>query len=898
MAIQPGTSLGPYEIVASIGAGGMGEVWKARDPRIGRDVAIKVLPAEFLRDRDRLERFEKEARAAGGLNHPNLVTIYDIGEAEGAPYIVMELLEGETLMERMAITHDSQSSVRVSVRRATDWASQMASGLAAAHDAGIVHRDLKPANVFLTRDGRIKILDFGLAKIEMGDAGPDEATLAKQTDPGVVLGTAAYMSPEQVRGGRVDQRSDIFSLGLILYEVLTGRRAFARDTRAELMTAILKEDVPSIESIAPHVPLSLVRIVDHCIEKNPEQRFQTARDLAFNLESITTSTGAAPIKAGIWRSSFGFGGLVLAVVVGAVLGFLVGRFSGPKASREVAKPVTSAALTATWPLTFSGRDQGPAISPDGSLVAFQSNRGGTSRIWLKQVGGGGELVLTPGPDYAPRFSPDGSTILFTRDEGDNRFSVYRVPILGGESRKLVDGAGYADWSRDGTRIAFIRQTTEAGRVTSSVWIANSDGSGEKKLTTAEGRVLVAPRWSPDSKRLLVSDNAFGNYANPPFVIDVDSEQSKVIDAVGKSTIFSTTAWVDDDRILVAAVPIGTNFVSGAGSVVDLVDVGSGAVTPLFRTQAPIVTLDLDRKNRVVFDQVPLRQNLREVDVSTGREGRWLTRGQAIDRQPAFSPDGSRVVFSSNMTGNLDLSVASLDDGSIRRLTDDAADDFDPAFTADGKSILWSSKRETGHYEIWTANADGSGARRISNDGFDAENPTATPDGAWIVYDSYAPEKSGVWKVRSDGSSAERIATGSTILPEVSPDGRWVSYVDGDGALAVVSIDGGTPQKVAPIPAQTLPSINLGRSRWTHDGKGIIYLDHDDSGGTGLFVQRFEPGVDTYASRKRLVGSKESVPESFAMSPDGRRLVVSYLEPLTSVSISEPIAALQKPDGEK
>lgn len=891
MTLQPGTTLGPYEIIAAIGAGGMGEVWKARDPRIGRDVAIKVLPADFLRDRDRLERFKKEARVAGGLNHPNLVTIHDIGDADGAPYIVMELLEGETLAERMAATTDSQSSVRVSVRRATDWASQMANGLAAAHDAGVIHRDLKPANVFLTRDGRVKILDFGLAKIDSGDASPDEATMAKQTDPGVVLGTAAYMSPEQVRGGQVDQRSDIFSLGLILYEILTGHRAFARDTRAELMTAILKEDPEPVESVAPSVPPSLARIVDHCLEKRPEQRFQTARDLAFNLDSISTSTGAAPIKTGSWRASFGLGALALAIVIGVVLGFLGGRFLAPKQSAASATAPAPVSLIATHPLTFSGRDQTPAISADGSLVAFQSTRGGASRIWLKQIGGGGELVLTPGPDYGPRFSPDGSMVLFVRDEGDGHFSAFRVPILGGEARKVIDGAGYADWSPDGSRIAFIRQKTEAGRITSAIFVANNDGSGERKIQSIEGQ-MICPRWSPDSARILISDGTFGNYANPPSIVDVDDGKIKKVDVGGKSTLYSNAEWIDDHRIVVATVPSGTSFVSGAGSVIDLVDLRTGESTPLLRTPSPIANLDVDQNGRIVFDQTPLRQNLREVDFATGREGGWLTRGQAIDRQPAFSPDGKRVIFSSNMTGNLDLSVARLDDGSIRRLTDDDADDYDPAFSADGTKILWSSKRETGHYEIWIAQADGSGARRISTDGVDAENPTSTPDGSWVVYDSYNPEKAGVWKIRSDGSSPERLAAGTTMLPELSPDGRWISYVDGNSALAVVSIDGGTPQTFAPLPAQTIPAVSFGRSRWTPDGKSIVYLDRDGANGTALFAQKFEPGVDTHASRKRIVGSAQSIPESFGVSPDGKRLVVSYLDQLTSVSISDPIAALK------
>ena len=287
MPLQPGSRLGPYEIVAPIGAGGMGEVYRAKDPRLGRDVAIKVLPASLSADADRLRRFEQEAKAAGVLNHPNLTAVHDIGTHEGSPYVVQELLEGETLRAALA-------GGKLSIRRAIDYSLQIMHGLAAAHEKGIVHRDLKPENIFVTNDGRVKILDFGLAKLVQTDDKPQATNLpteAAGTEPGVVLGTLGYMSPEQVRGRPADARSDIFSFGAILYEMLSGKRAFHGDSAADTMSSILKEDPPDISVTNQSVPLGLDRIVRHCLEKNPEQRFHSAHDVAIDLAHRDVAVG-------------------------------------------------------------------------------------------------------------------------------------------------------------------------------------------------------------------------------------------------------------------------------------------------------------------------------------------------------------------------------------------------------------------------------------------------------------------------------------------------------------------------------------------------------------------------------------------------------------------------------
>jgi hypothetical protein len=357
MALRAGERLGPYEILGGLGAGGMGEVYRARDPRLGRTVAIKVLPATLSADPSRRHRFEHEARAAGQLNHPNVLAVHDVGDHEGAPYLVTELLEGETLRERL-------QAGALPVRKAADHALHVARGLAAAHDKGIVHRDLKPENLFLTKDGIVKILDFGLARLERGTEPGSEATASATsgTEPGTVMGTVGYMSPEQVRGEAADHRSDIFALGAVLYEMLTGRRAFHRDTSVETLNAILKEE-PAEFPPDRQIPPALVRVVRHCLEKKPEDRYQSARDLAFELEGLTgssvTAAKAAAAATGRWRR-----GLVGAAVGLAVLGALAGAFLAGRQTAPTRVP-------SYRQLTFRrGAVASARFTPDGQTVLY------------------------------------------------------------------------------------------------------------------------------------------------------------------------------------------------------------------------------------------------------------------------------------------------------------------------------------------------------------------------------------------------------------------------------------------------------------------------------------------------------------------------------------------------
>src|SRR6266850_1321264 len=387
MPISPTTRLGRYEIRSLLGAGGMGEVYLARDPKINRDVAIKVIPAAFSADSDRLRRFEQEAQAAGALNHPNILSIYDVDTHDGSPYVVSELLEGETLREQL-------HGAALPVRKAIDYALQIAHGLAAAHEKGIVHRDLKPENLFVTKDGRVKILDFGLAKLIEPSNGrealTDLPTRKLNTDPGTVVGTVGYMSPEQIRAQRVDHRSDIFSLGVILYEMLSGKRAFRGDSAIETLNAILKEDPPELSEYNSQINSALGRVVMHCMEKSSEQRFQSARDLGFALEALSgltssqTLPAALPVTLGRTNNRERWAWIIAGVCLLGLLATLPFAVSFWRQTR-VDERVLSLSLLPPDNVNMSGIVSAMALSPDGRRLAFIGSSEGQNRLFVRSL---------------------------------------------------------------------------------------------------------------------------------------------------------------------------------------------------------------------------------------------------------------------------------------------------------------------------------------------------------------------------------------------------------------------------------------------------------------------------------------------------------------------------------
>ncbi|MCI0605143.1 serine/threonine protein kinase [bacterium] len=455
-ALQTGSLIGPYEILSPIGAGGMGEVYRAKDPRLGREVAIKVLPAQFSADADRLRRFEQEARAAGILNHPNILTVYDIGVQEDSPYVVSELLVGETLRDRIG-------GSALNYQKAIEYALQIAHGLAAAHDKGIVHRDLKPENIFVTRDGRIKILDFGLAKLTIPEpvsgGRSSLVTVDPGTQPGMVLGTVGYMSPEQVRSREVDHRSDLFAFGTILYEMITGRRAFHRDSTADTMSAILKEDPVDPSSTNKSVPAALERIIRHCLEKSPEERFQSARDLAFDLEMISgiSGTGAAE-SITVQAARKGLRGSRLLPLLLLISGLAVGAAATLLFTQNSVKQETPIFQRLTFRRGYISASR---FAPDRQTILY-------SAAWS---GAPSEVFSTRPQSPASRsLNLQLSELLAISSTGEmavllnSRFmtgwqrtgTLARVPIDGGAPREIVEDVQDADWTPDGSELAVIR----------------------------------------------------------------------------------------------------------------------------------------------------------------------------------------------------------------------------------------------------------------------------------------------------------------------------------------------------------------------------------------------------------------------------------------------------------
>ncbi len=460
MPLAPNTNFDHYEILAPLGAGGMGEVYRARDSRLNREVAIKLLPAEFAQDADRLRRFEQEAHATSALNHPNILTVYDFGSHEGNPYLVMELLEGEELRAQL-------DNGALPVRTAIDYAQQITTGLAAAHEKGIVHRDLKPENLFVTKDGRVKILDFGLAKLkpqQSASASSEIATQKQLTTPGTVMGTVAYMSPEQVRGEAVDHRSDIFSFGLILFEMLRGERAFQRETMAETMTAILKDDPPELSETNAKISPHLEKIVRRCLEKKPERRFQTASDLGFALESSTGSAGFQPASASEAPPSARKMRALPAWIVAGVMTLIAALALGVAYVRRPALEAEPMRLYVNPPEKAKLFDW-PTISPDGRTLAFIAEVDGKTQLWVRPLGAttakslgevGGFLPL-------PFWSPDSQFIAYF-----GQSKLKKIALAGGSPENLCEAPtpGGGTWNRDGV-ILFGSGTAGIRRVSAN-----------------------------------------------------------------------------------------------------------------------------------------------------------------------------------------------------------------------------------------------------------------------------------------------------------------------------------------------------------------------------------------------------------------------------------------------
>ena len=797
MGLKTGSSVGPYEIVALIGAGGMGEVYRARDTRLGRDVAIKVLPAEFAADSDRLRRFEQEARAVAALNHPNILAIHDVGTHDGAPYFVTELLEGETLRGRLR-------AGALPPRKVLELAVQVAAGLAAAHDKGIVHRDLKPGNVFVTTDGHAKILDFGLAKGVAPKTREDRAkatTLETMTDTGRVIGTAAYMSPEQVQGRSVDHRSDIFSFGVVLYEMVTGKQAFAKETSSETMAAILRDEPPDPSSISRVVPPALSRVISHCLEKRPEERFHSAHDLAFELKAIIADTSgpvAAPMAATRRRVAW----VAAVVTVAALAGtegvwFLQQRKSGLTA--------TNMQLLSTFP----GSHRWPTFSPDGSMIAFVSDADGAPQLWVKNLAGGDPIRITSGklnPTH-PSWSPRNDQIIFAGGESLESQSIWTVPPLGGTPRRIVEFGFTPSFSRDGSKIAFQRNIM-------GVYVCNADGSGAQKITAMPGGTACTfddgPALSPDGTQLAVYPAlpGVGDLWTMP-AADGKAHQLTFDECGGGHPV-----WTPDGRTIV--------FSSARGGGRNLWRIAATGGTP-----QPVTTGAGDDDEsaisrdgtKLVYTNVRNAYALMSLDVATGQSRQILEQRTPITF-PSFSPAGDMLVFASGGFGRGHVLLVASDGTGMQQIASGAGeDDMFPVWSADGESFYFfrTGQKKASFRKV----ARAGGANVEMAPGWQMQDNSMglfdlSPDGRRIAYSGSrngGPEAAVV----TDLATGARTRLGNLLqCPRWSHDGRFlVGNIEPSNQISICHSSG--------EPCTAVGKANGAFPFWSQDDSGVFFV---------------------------------------------------------------------------
>ena len=840
--LLPQMNLSHYRLVSKIGAGGMGEVYRARDTRLDREVAIKVLPAEFATDADRLHRFKQEAKATSALNHPNILTVYDVGEYDGNPYLVMELLEGAELRDQL-------QAGALPVRKAIEYAQQIAAGLAAAHDKGIVHRDLKPENLFVTNDGHLKILDFGLAKLRPPrnvSAGSDVATAKQYTNPGTVMGTVAYMSPEQVRGQDLEQRSDIFSFGLILYEMLAGQRAFDRQSLPETMSAIANDEPRDLSELNPKVTPQLEKIVRRCLEKKPERRFQTASDLGFALESLTMPSGArletatavaavtesAPVSTARW---FGNARLWMAVAAVLLLGLLLSLPFAVKYLRQSppAAPVSFIAAIgapekATTILT-------PELSPDGRHLFFAATVEGRRSIWLRPLG---SLTAQPLPGTedvlgVPFWSPDSRSIVFAAGG-----QLRKLDLAGGAPQTLckledVSEAVFGTWNRDGV----ILFSTLGGR-TGIYRVPATGGEPVLVLRSDETARYRFPIFLPDGRHFLVQKRSLPSEVEEIHLVVLDSQETTNLLAADSQARYANGHLFLTRAGVLLAAPFNTDSLKLTGEPFVVAD------------QVDRYGFSVSENGSLVYDPNILTDN---------RQLTWLDRaGKPLGTvgppgdysRPQLSPDGKRVAVARQdpQTQNRDIYVIDLARGVSSRLTFYPGDDLGPIWSPDGSRIAWRSGRD-GAFQVYQKLASGVGPEEVLvKDNVRQHFTGWSADGRFLLYGRDDPKTR--WDILLVPTEGDRQPVPFLQTPfaegpgSFSPNGRWIAYQSDDQGRFEVYVQ--------PFPAtgdKWQISTNGGQFPvWRSDGKELYYVSPDQK----LMAVEVKPGGSFEATSPRVL----------------------------------------------
>ncbi len=937
MPINAGTLLGRYEIRAHLGTGGMGEVYLAQDTQLERTVALKILPPEFATDQQRMQRFVQEARAASALNHPNIITIHEIVHAGATHFIATEFIDGLTLRQRM-------NGARLGVLEALEVAVQVAGALTAAHQAGVIHRDIKPENIMLRKDGYVKVLDFGLAKpTERGAASIDTEAATKMlvnTSPGMIMGTVSYMSPEQTRGLALDGRTDIWSLGVSLYEMLTGRVPFTGETTSDVIVSVLDREPPPLASYVRDAPAELQRIVKKSLRKDKEERYQTIKDMLVDLRSLkqelefeaklertTSSGGAQAYRSGDIHRTSGqapqptfetereaaveteavlaarntagtveplagerksMGGMLLllslcGVLLCAGLAFAAYKifWQGAHSSRSMLFQSTRISR-----LTSTGKSIDASISPDGKYVAHIFSDGSQRSLWVRQVASSRNVQLVPPAEanyFGATFSPDSSHVFYVRgDRNQPVKDLYQISVLGGEPKRVLsDVDSPVKFSPDGKRLTFMR-LTPGGERASMLMIANADGTGEQQLASRKAPDgWWHPVWSPDGKAIAcIAVNSMADWKVNVIEVQVaDGSQKPLTTHTWREA--AHPVWLQDGSGLFLLAPADEALESSQIWFVDRATGASRRITNDLNTYVALsATADSSTLATVQSNRVS------NIWVAPGLDAE---RAQQIMNESswgyglAWTPDG-RIVYSSNASGKQDIWIVNADGTGQRQLTDNAGLNLYPAVSPDGRTIVFVSDRADAGTHLWKMDINGGNLKQLTG-GMHEQYPQFSPDGRWVVYTSGNAGKPTIWKISIDGGEAMQLTDKFSKLPVVSPDGKqitcyyWEENPNTSFGNAVIPFEGGAPVKTFNLPGATV--------RWASDGRALIYIE-TRGGVSNLWSQPLDGGPP-----KKITDWKSDRIFDFMWSADGKRLALSRGDVTNDVVLISDVKQVEK-----
>ncbi len=851
-----GQRVAHYEIQAKLGEGGMGAVYRAYDTQLRRRVALKILPPEYASDPERRSRLLREARVASALNHPNIVSIYEVGSDNGVDFFAMEYLEGKSLGKIIPARG-------LPLGKALDYAVQIASGLAKAHEAGVIHRDLKPGNIMLSRDGLVKLLDFGLARrVELGPG--HDTTL---TIEGQILGTPSYMSPEQAQGKPLDVRSDVFSFGSVLYEMVTGERAFEKGSHMAALAAVVEEEPRALPF---SVPRDLEKIITRCLRKDPAQRFQHMDDVKVQLEELKkeSESGQLPSRSTPEprRSRRLLGMAAIAAAALLLSAVLVWRLrEGTPPSGLTAVPLTS----------YAGFESCPSLSPDGSKVAFSWNgeKEDNYDIYVKQIGGSGppvRLTTDPAAEYCPAWSPDDRWIAFVRQQPDN-VAIMLMPSLGGPQRKLTEIAQMGDlwlfplqlsWTPDAKWLAFSAGDSSQGP--SSIWAINIDTGERRRLTKfvtqSTGLFDSSPSISSDGRALAFARQV-RNLINELYVqrlkpdLRPEGEPARLTDQ--RYPEMQGTAWTANGREIVYGAGAGGTGslwrvpVSGRRAPERLPYAFPSALQPVISRSPP----------RLVYTYWLWNENLWRLDTHTG-ERKMLVSSTYYQENPDYSPDGRKIAFESNRSGNAEVWTCDADGSNCVQITSfEGPQCGTPRWSPDSRWLALDSRAE-GRPEIYVVAADGGTPRRITDNPAGDLIPSWSHDGQWIYFDSDRGGRSEVWKVAKDGGEPVQVTRSGVAYALESADGNYLYYVKispgNSPGLFRMPVQGGAETRVLEGPVGGDFQVTAKGIYFQPNAKTIQFLD-------------------AASGKVRIIATLDKPTAGLSVSPDGTYVVYSHLD---------------------